>query len=94
MKVIALYRLNSEYARQIEEFSRDLSRRYDRDMKLINIDTREGSALASLYDIMQFPAILALADDGSLLKAWTGPILPLMDEIVYFAPDRLQNAAF
>ena len=93
MKIIALYRPNSEYARQVEDFARDLSRRYDRPIQLVNIDSRDGAATASLYDILQFPSILAIANDGSLLKAWSGPILPLMDEVVYYAPDRLQNTA-
>ncbi len=93
VKILALYRPNSEYARQLEEFARDLSRRFDRQMELINIDSRDGAAMASLYDIMQFPSILAIANDGSLLKSWSGPILPLMDEVVYYAPDRLQNSA-
>lgn len=93
MKVIALYRPKSEFARKVEEYAAELSRRYDRNIELIDIDSREGTALAELYDIMQFPALMAVSNDGSLLKTWLGPILPLMDEVVYYAPDRLQGSA-
>ena len=40
--------------------------------------------MASLYDIMNYPAILALRDDGSILKTWEGDELPLMDEVAYY----------
>lgn len=91
MKVLILYRPDSEHARKTEEYAREISSRHDREIELVNLNTRDGAALASLYDIMQYPAIVALADDGRLLKAWQGPIFPLIDEVVYYAPDRLQT---
>ncbi|HSX32361.1 MAG TPA: hypothetical protein VLF43_03800, partial [Candidatus Saccharimonadales bacterium] len=50
-------------------------------LELISLDTRDGAATASLYDIMSYPAILALADDGSVLNVWQGKPLPLMAEV-------------
>ncbi len=90
MKVLIIYRPDSEHARKTEEYAREISMRHDRAIELVNLNTREGAAMATLYEIMQYPAILALADDGQLLKAWQGPIFPLIDEVVYYAPDRLQ----
>ncbi len=86
MKVLILYRPKSEHSRIIEEFVRDFklqepSRRID----LSSIDTREGAAIASLYDILQYPAILAVTDDGQLLKFWQGEQLPLMNEVAAYA---------
>lgn len=54
-------------------------------MEVLDVDTRDGMATASLYDVMRYPAILALRDDGSVLKSWEGEALPLMDEIAYYA---------
>src|SRR5262245_21788655 len=84
MKVLILYRPNSEYSRSVEEFIRDFKYQHEGDadkINVIDIDSRDGSATASLYDIMQNPAILALRDDGSLVKSWIGNQLPLMDEV-------------
>lgn len=53
-------------------------------LELVNVDEREGIALASLYDIMQFPAIMAMATDGTLLHLWEGSQLPLMDEVASY----------
>jgi hypothetical protein len=74
------------HGRIIEEFIRDL-RNHSRDVRLevLNIDSRDGSAIASLYDIVRYPAILVLANDGYLQKSWEGDELPLMDEIVAYS---------
>lgn len=61
------------------------ARNADIKLEVVNIDERDGIALASLYDIMQYPAILALAVDGSLLKLWQGDTLPLLDEVASYA---------
>ena len=86
MKVVILYRPNSEHGRRVEEFERVYKYRHaDTRLELINIDTREGSSMASLYDIMEYPAILVLQTDGYAQKVWQGEIMPMMDEVVSYA---------
>jgi hypothetical protein len=86
MKIVVLYRPNSEYGRVTEEFIHDYRARYpDAKLDILDIDSRDGIAAASLYDVMQFPTIMALRDDGSLLKSWEGEAFPLMDEIASYA---------
>lgn len=85
MRVVILFREKSEHARGVETFTHDFRKRYaDVRIELVNIDEREGIALASLYDIMQFPAIIAIADDGVLLQLWQGTTLPLIDEVASY----------
>lgn len=84
MKVLVLYRPNSDHASEVESFVRDFQRLHDygqNKVELVSVNTRDGAATASLYDILSYPAILALADDGSVLNLWPGPQLPLMDEV-------------
>lgn len=84
MKVVILYRPNSESSRVVEDFAREFSRRYqDRKLELVSVDTRDGSATATLYDVMRCPAVLALADDGQILHEWEDS-MPLMNEISYY----------
>lgn len=86
MKVLILYRPNSEHSRLVEEFASDFKRREpSRRIELTSVDTRGGAALASLYDIVQYPAILATTDDGQLLKYWQGEQLPLMNDVAAYA---------
>lgn len=56
----------------------------DRKLELVSVDTRDGSATATLYDVMKCPAVLALADDGSVLQEWQGESMPLINEVSYY----------
>ncbi len=85
MKVIILYRPTSEFARSVEEFAHDIQQQQNVKSQLVSIDTRDGAATASLYDIMEFPAILATRDNGEALQVWTGAQLPLMNEVAAYA---------
>jgi hypothetical protein len=84
MKVSILYRPDSEFARLVEEYARDFKRNKGYDLELVDLNTREGDGMAKLYDIMQYPSILVLRDDGQLVKNWTGEPLPLMSEVVSY----------
>lgn len=91
MKLIVLYRPNSEYSRVAEEYIRDFQRQYPgRRIEVINMDSRDGVATASLYDVVQFPAILAVMNDGQLLKSWEGSDLPLQQEVASYTQGQLQ----
>lgn len=86
MKVLILYRPNSEHGRRIEEFVHDYQARHAAEhLEVIDVDSRDGSATASLYDVMQYPAILVLRLDGYPQKVWQGEQLPLMDEVAAYA---------
>ena len=82
--MLVLYRPNSEYATMVETYARDFQRQYDAKLELVSVNTRDGAALASLYDIMSYPSIMAIADNGSVLNSWIGPQFPLMDELAVY----------
>jgi len=84
MKVLVMYRPNSEFARSIEEFVHDLQTQHNVDehhLQVLDFDSREGSAMASLYDVTDQPGILILGEDGSYVKHWQGTDLPLLAEV-------------
>jgi hypothetical protein len=86
MKVLIIYRPNSEHGRAVEEFIHDFQRRHTEDrLEILNVDSRDGSAMATLYDVMQYPAILVVQDNGSVQRSWEGASLPLMDEVASYA---------
>lgn len=85
MKLMVIYRPNSEHGRKVEEFAREYTRMHGGKVELVHVDGREGSAMASLYDITRYPGILALRDDGSSLMVWQGEDLPLMSEVASYA---------
>ena len=86
MKVVILYRPQSEHGRVVEDFIHDLQARYNLShLEILDVDSKDGSATASLYDVMQYPAILVLQNDGYLQKSWEGGTMPLMDEVAAYA---------
>lgn len=87
MKLLILYRPNSEHETEIDSFVREFQRRYEagRKIEMVSLDTRDGAATASLYDVVDYPAILAIAEDGKMLSMWQGSPLPLMDEVAGYA---------
>lgn len=81
MKAVVLYRSNSEHARAVEEFAHEFERRTSKKLELQELDTREGADMAKLYDVTSYPAVLAMSEDGQLLKLWMGERMPLVDEV-------------
>ena len=71
----------------METFVRDLQHQHDvgNKVEVLSVDTRDGASTAALYDIWQFPAILALAEDGRVLNTWQGEQMPLMDEVAAYS---------
>ncbi len=60
----------------------EFAQRYpDIKLDVQSLDSREGSATASLYDVMTYPGILALQNDGAVSAIWQGDTLPLIDEV-------------
>jgi thioredoxin-like negative regulator of GroEL len=81
MKAVALYRPNSDHARTLEEYVHDFDRQKGKEVELISLDTVQGTEMANLYGIMEYPAILVIRDDGQLVKDWQGTQMPLMDDV-------------
>ena len=87
MRVIILYHPASGHSRIVEQYVHDFERQRGETIQSISLETKEGSAMASLYDVMQYPVLLVLSDDGQLRKSWEGEQLPLMNEVAGYYND-------
>jgi len=85
MKVVAIYRSNSEHGTQIEDFLRDFNRQTGKEIETLNPDEREGESFCRAYDIVEYPSMIALSDDGRLQHFWKGMPLPTISELSYYA---------
>lgn len=83
-KITILYRSQSEQERQVTEFEHEYTKRTSQRLTMHDLNTQEGSDIAKLYDITQSPAVIATADDGSVLQLWQGEQLPLINEVMYY----------
>ena len=86
MKVLIFYRPNSEHSRVVEEYVVEFSKQYpDQPLTLLDVDSKEGSRQAEVYDVVSYPTVLALSDDGSTLQRWDNGQMPLKGEVAYYA---------
>lgn len=85
MKVLIFYRPNSEHARKVEEFMHDFGRLYpDAPITTLDVDSVNGIQQAEIYDVVQYPTLLALSNDGTTLQRWDSGLMPLMNELAYY----------
>jgi thioredoxin-like negative regulator of GroEL len=81
MRVVALYHPASDSSRRVEEFAHDYSRQTGGEVELVSLDGKDGADIAKTYDIVGYPAILVIRNDGQLMQNWQGSELPLIREV-------------
>ena len=86
MRITVLYQSNTEGERPVTEFAREYERRTGKPLELLDVNTRDGANMASMYDIVRYPAVIALTDDVRMQQIWMEDSLPLMNEVLYYSP--------
>jgi hypothetical protein len=84
LKVIIVYKYESDHAREVISYLRDFSRQTGHDIQEIDPDTRDGAEFCRVYDIVEYPTMLALSDDGQVLNTWRGSPLPTISEVSFY----------
>lgn len=84
MKVVVVYKSESDYARIVVDWLRDFTRQTGKTIEEVNPDTREGTSLCRAYDIFEYPTLLAMDDNGQVQNIWRGAMLPTISEVSYY----------
>lgn len=84
MRVVVIYKDESDHAREVLDYLRDYERETGRTLETIDPDTADGSSFCRVYDIVEYPSIAALSDDGQLQNLWRGTPLPQISEVSYY----------
>lgn len=85
MRVVVVARDNTDYARSVEMFLEDFARQTARTLEVLDPDSADGESFCRSYDIVQYPTIVALSDDGQVQNLWAGTELPTINEVSYYA---------
>lgn len=85
MRVVVVSKENTEYARAVEMFLTDMARQTGKVLEVINPESKDGEMFCRAYDIIEYPTIVALSDDGRLQNMWKGSVLPTISEVSYYA---------
>jgi hypothetical protein len=84
MRTIIVYKEETDYARAVTDYLRDFKRQTGHDLETLNPDTREGATFCRTYDIVEYPSVVAISDDGSMQNLWRGLPLPTISEVSYY----------
>jgi len=83
MKLIMVYREKSEHRMAVETFMRDFKRQTAREIETLNPDTREGQNFIQVYDIVEYPTLIAIGPDGTEVAKWRGKLPTISDASFY-----------
>jgi len=84
MRVVMVYKDQTDYARQVTDYLRDFKRQTGHDLEELDPESPAGIDFCRTYDLMILPAMLALSDAGVLQNSWLGLPLPTISEVSYY----------
>lgn len=84
MKAIVIYKDESDHAREVTDYLRDFKRQTGHDLETMNPDSPDGADFCRAYDIVEYPSIVAISDDGVMQNLWRGRPLPTISEVSYY----------
>lgn len=87
MKAVILWNEETDYAREVRDWLRDFEADTGKKIESLDPQTVEGESFATAYDILQYPAIAVVDNDGRLLQMWKGTPLPQTDQVAFWAKD-------
>ena len=82
MRVVCVYRDNQDYSRSVNEWLSNLHRQTGKEIEIMNPDN--DPKFCETYDVVEYPTILALGEQGDVRASWRGPNLPLIDDVLYY----------
>lgn len=81
MRIVLVYREHSEDRRWVEEFLHDYQARTGRDIEVMDPDSPAAISFCSAYDIMRYPALIAIGNDGTVYEQWNADNWPQIDTV-------------
>lgn len=84
MRVVVVYKPESDHAREVMSYLRDFKQRTGYEIEEMDPERRINEGFLQTYDIVEYPTIIALSDDGRMQNMWRGQPLPQIDEVSYY----------
>lgn len=84
MRVVVVTKESTDYARRVEEFLENFARQTGREIETLNPETPDGTTFCRTYDIVEYPTVIALSDDGQVQNVWRGVNFPTINELSYY----------
>ncbi len=90
MRVVIIWNEATDYASEVRSWLKD----FEHDtggtkiVESIDPETMEGESFCRTYDIVRYPTIIAVDNDGKVLEEWTGTPLPQIEQVSIWASEK------
>jgi hypothetical protein len=84
MRTAVVYRDQSDYTREVMDYLHDFKHQTGHDLEVVNPDTPEGAQFCETYDIVEYPTVIAMSDDGVMQNIWNGLPFPTISELSFY----------
>lgn len=85
MKTYIVYKEESDHARAVIDFMRDFERQTGKKLEVVNPENRDGAGFCETYDVVEYPSLVAVDDNGVMQNVWRGTTFPTISELSYYA---------
>ena len=85
MKTYIVYKEHSDHSRAVTEYVHDFTKQTGLSINLLDPESLEGESFCRAYGIMDYPSVIAVAEDGQMQKMRVGLPLPTIMEVSYYA---------
>ncbi|MFZ3009684.1 MAG: hypothetical protein WA030_01530 [Candidatus Microsaccharimonas sp.] len=84
MRVVVVFKDERDYTRQVTDYLRDFKIQTGHDLETMDPDSPDGISFCRTYDLMEFPSMVAISNDGVMQNTWSGLPLPTISEVSYY----------
>ena len=84
MRVVIVTKDDAEYSRTVSTFVGDFARQTGHSLETVNPESLDGESFCRAYDIVEYPTIIAISDDGHMQNMWRGLHLPTVSEVSFY----------
>jgi hypothetical protein len=84
VRVVVVYKDKTDYARSVIDYLRDFEHQTGHTLETIEPETPAGIDFCRAYDIIEYPTMIALSEDGMMQNNWRGLPLPTISEVSYY----------
>ena len=88
MRVVCVFRDNTDYAREVIDWLADFEKFTGSKVEALDPDSIEGEIFCKARDIVEYPSVVAVSDDGQILKLWRGTPMPQIEEVSYYVREQ------
>lgn len=84
MRVVIVYKNESDHARDVLDYLRDFERQTGHKIDTLEPESPDGIQFCQAYDILEYPTVIALSDDSHMQNRWSGLPLPTISEVSFY----------